>query len=201
MKPTFLPWNRRIAYGGKNGLPVRVSITLADRNLKLAPAKPVPSWQPSVGWQPPFCIRLSSFSPSSNSWLPTEVRPSPSRFIASIVGSSWKSAESSGLAPIRSPAATTSAVAMPLAELLQVAAEDPGAACGDRRRGGLRPASDGRMPPVVVVCRVPVEVVHGQQLDLDVLGLVVMVVVALVRRGRAGEDEQKHAGRPQQAKE
>ena len=29
-------------------------------------------------------------------------------FIASIVGSSWKSAESNGLAPMRSPAATTS---------------------------------------------------------------------------------------------
>ena len=88
MKPTFLPWKRRIAYGLKNGLPVRVSITLADRYLNLAPAKPVPSWQPSVGWQPPFCIRLSSSSPSSNSWLPTEVRLSPSRFMASIVGSS-----------------------------------------------------------------------------------------------------------------
>ena len=45
------------------------------------------------------------------------------------------------------------------------------------------------------------EVVQREQLDLDVLGLVVMVVVALVRRGGAGEDEQKRAGRPQQAKE
>ncbi len=57
------------------------------------------------------------------------------------------------------------------------------------------------MPPVVVVCRAPWKSFKRQQLDLDVLGLVVMVVVALVRRGRAGEDEQKRAGRPQQAKE
>ena len=57
------------------------------------------------------------------------------------------------------------------------------------------------MPPVVVVCRAPWKSFKRQQLDLDVLGLVVVVVVALVRRGRAGEDEQKRAGRPQQAKE
>jgi hypothetical protein len=43
-----------------------------------------------------------------------------------------------------------------------------------------------------------VEVVQREQLDLDVLGL---VVVALLRCGGGGEDEQKHAGRPQQAKE
>ncbi len=45
--------------------------------------------------------------PSSNSWFPTALRSRPIRFIASIVGSSWKSADSSGLAPMRSPAETT----------------------------------------------------------------------------------------------
>ena len=40
---------------------------------------PCPSWQPSVGWQPPFCIRSSSARPSSNSWLPTAVTSRPER--------------------------------------------------------------------------------------------------------------------------
>ena len=53
-------------------------------------------------------MRSSSAEPSSNSWLPTAVTSSPRRFIASIVGSSWNSADTSGLAPIRSPAETTS---------------------------------------------------------------------------------------------
>ena len=53
-------------------------------------------------------MRFSSAAPSSNSWLPTAFRSSPIWFIASIVGSSWKSADSSGDAPIRSPADTTS---------------------------------------------------------------------------------------------
>jgi len=67
-----------------------------------------PSKQPSVGWQPPDCIRWSSVQPSSNSWLPTALMSRPRAFIASIVGSSWNSAEVSGLAPIRSPADTVS---------------------------------------------------------------------------------------------
>ena len=45
-------------------------------------------------------------TPSSNSWLPTALRLRPISFMASIVGSSWNSADSSGLAPIRSPAET-----------------------------------------------------------------------------------------------
>ena len=34
--------------------------TFAARYWKSAPAKPSPSWQPSTGWQPPFCMRSSS---------------------------------------------------------------------------------------------------------------------------------------------
>ena len=45
------------------------------------------------------------------------------------------------------------------------------------------------------------EVVEGQQLDLYVLGLLMVMVVALVCGRGAGEDEQKRAGRPQQAKD
>ena len=56
-------------------------------------------------------MRISSSTPSSNSWLPTDATSRPIRFIAVMVGSSWKAAESSGLAPIRSPAATVSGVA------------------------------------------------------------------------------------------
>jgi hypothetical protein len=52
-------------------------------------------------------MRSSSREPSSNSWLPTPATSRPSAFIASIVGSSWNSALTSGLAPIRSPAETT----------------------------------------------------------------------------------------------
>ena len=92
-------------------------------------------------------------------------------------------------------------------ELADVAAEDRRAAGGPacRQLRGGRSGLHGRRIETDAAGRgrleVPVEVVQGQQLNLDVLGLVVMVVVALVRRGRAGEDEQKHAGRPQQAKE
>ncbi len=82
------------------------TVTFAARKLKFAPRKSVPSWQPSTGWQPPFCMRRSSVTPSSNSWLPTAFMSRPKRFAASIVGSSWKRPERSGLAPIRSPADT-----------------------------------------------------------------------------------------------
>ena len=51
-------------------------------------------------------MRRSSSTPSSNSWLPTALTSRPIELSASIVGSSWKSAETSGLAPIRSPAPT-----------------------------------------------------------------------------------------------
>src|ERR671923_1287968 len=97
---------RRISYGGNSVSSVPSRNTFADRYWKNAPLNGSPSWQPSIGWQPPFCIRSSSFDPSSNSWLPTPVTSSPSSFMASIVGSSWSNAEMSGLAPIRSPAPT-----------------------------------------------------------------------------------------------
>src|SRR5262245_10807045 len=51
-------------------------------------------------------MRSSSGTPSSNSWFPPPVTSSPSAFIASIAGSSWNSADTSGLAPMRSPAPT-----------------------------------------------------------------------------------------------
>ena len=91
-------------------------------------------------------------------------------------------------------------VAVLALELAQVAAEDRGAARGDRR--GSRPAGRGRGPDAARGrgLQVAVEVVDRQQLDLDVLRLVVVMVVALVRRGGAGEDERKHARRPQQTK-
>src|SRR5919109_2493569 len=97
---------RLISYGGSGVSSVPSRNTFADRYWKNAPLNGSPSWQPSIGWQPPFCIRSSSFDPSSNSWLPTPVTSSPSSFMASIVGSSWSNAEMSGLAPIRSPAPT-----------------------------------------------------------------------------------------------
>ena len=73
---------------------------------EFAPLTPLPS-----SMQPPFCMRFSSRQPSSNSWLPTEATSRPILFMASIVGSSWNAADSSGVAPIRSPAATVSGVA------------------------------------------------------------------------------------------
>ncbi len=53
-------------------------------------------------------MRSSSDEPSSNSWLPTVLMSTPIALNASIVGSSWKSPESSGLAPMLSPPLTTS---------------------------------------------------------------------------------------------
>ncbi len=105
MKATFTPLYCLTVYAGKRVLLVASTTTLAARNSKSAPSKPSPSRSPS-GWLPPFCIRSSSSGPSSNSWLPTPAMSSPMRFIASMVGSSWNSAEMSGEAPIRSPAET-----------------------------------------------------------------------------------------------
>lgn len=77
--------------------------TFAERKSKPAPGKGSPSWQPSPGWQPPYCMRSSSGTPSSNSWLPTPLYEKPMAVKASIVGSSWKRPESSGVPPIMSP--------------------------------------------------------------------------------------------------
>ena len=86
--------------------PVSSTITLAARNSKSAPAKPSPSRSPSMGCDPPLAMRSNSAGPSSNSWLPTALMSRPRRFMASMVGSSWNRAETSGEAPIRSPAET-----------------------------------------------------------------------------------------------
>ena len=45
------------------------------------------------GWQPPFCIRSSSVTPSSNSWLPTLDTSRPIAFSDSTAGSSWNRPE------------------------------------------------------------------------------------------------------------
>ena len=108
MKATFVcASNSRTVYEGNRVSPVSCDTTLAARNSKSAPAKSSPSRQPSIGWQPPSCMRSSSSVPSSNSWLPTALTSRPISFIASMVGSSWNRADSSGLAPMRSPADTT----------------------------------------------------------------------------------------------
>ena len=107
-KPTGTPSTNLMSIGGRIGRPVFLLIVFAARYLKSAPRNRSPSWQPSVGWQPPRCMRSSSSTPSSNSWLPTELICSPISFISSIVGSSWNAALTSGDAPIRSPAPTVS---------------------------------------------------------------------------------------------
>ena len=144
----------------------------------------------SVGWQPPYCIRSSSASPSSNSWLPTALRSSPIWFIASIVGSSWNAAESSGLAPIRSPAETTSEFGFVARERADVGRQVRGPAGVDRggaRRGRDAARAAGRR------LQVAVEVVDGQQLHLDVarLGL----------RGGRNEKGQREKRRDRQSSE
>ena len=112
MKPTLMPSYSLTLTAGNTVLPVSVRVTLAARYWKFAPGK-VPAGQefwlslPSPsGRQPPVCMRRSSRQPSSNSWLPTLAICSPIRFIAMMVGSSWNAADSSGVAPMRSPAAT-----------------------------------------------------------------------------------------------
>ena len=105
-KPTSTPPTQRRVIGARCGSPVRLFTTLAARYSKSAPRYGSPSWQPSVGWQPPRCSRSSSETPSSYSWLPTELMSSPIALSTSIDGSSWNAALTSGDAPTRSPAAT-----------------------------------------------------------------------------------------------
>ncbi len=107
MKPTLTPLIFLMATGGSAYLSLFSLRTLAARYSYLAPFHLPAGEQPSVGWQPPFWMRLSSVRPSSNSWLPTEETSRPSLPSSSTVGSSWYAAEISGEAPIRSPAATT----------------------------------------------------------------------------------------------
>src|SRR5262249_22568821 len=51
--------------------------------------------------------RRSSAMPPSDSWWATCLTPTPVMVIGSMEGSSWKSADRSGLAPTMSPAETT----------------------------------------------------------------------------------------------
>ena len=131
-------------------------------------------------------MRRSSSTPSSNSWLPTPVTSSPSAFIASIVGSSWNGAESSGLAPIRSPAPTVSVFGFCARSCLRCVARysTPPAAIDRRAVGSTRrcaPDEPGRRLEVAV------EVVEREQLDLGVL---VVLLRALGGEGlRRGGDE------------
>ncbi len=117
MKPIFAPFNvldhvrreqRLAGVGADRRWPTRNGKS-APAEGALAAGAAVGCLVPSALWrQPPFCIRSSSAEPSSNSWLPTLVTSRPRAFIASMVGSSWNAPDSSGLAPIRSPAATVS---------------------------------------------------------------------------------------------
>ena len=118
MKATLTPSNDLMPYGGSSVRPVAFSITLADSHLNRAPSnvpgarEPRPlqlfgSGWPSVILQPPFCRRFSSAEPLSNSWLPTEVKSTPTWFSTSTAGSSKNSAEISGDAPTKSPPPTT----------------------------------------------------------------------------------------------
>ena len=70
--------------------------------------------------------------PSSNSWLPTALASRPISESDSMVGSSCRMPESSGLAPIRSPAATKTELGWPGTQLL------------DQRRHRLRPSQPAR---------------------------------------------------------
>ena len=83
-----------------------------------------------------------------------------------MVGSSWKAAESSGLAPIRSPAATVSGVAPRGAGLLALLLEQVGEVGRTTRLGG---AVIWPLEPVGGTLQVAVEVVEGQQVELDVV--------------------------------
>ncbi len=98
--------------------PVDLSRTLADSHWKCAPSKvpgraePRPrqlfgSGRPSVIRQPPCCSRSSSAAPLSNSWLPTDVKSTPTWLSASTAGSSKNRADTSGDAPTKSPPPTT----------------------------------------------------------------------------------------------
>ena len=57
--------------GREDRLPVGLVLDVRREEVELRAEERSPSWQPSTGWQPPFCIRSSSSTPSSNSWFPT----------------------------------------------------------------------------------------------------------------------------------
>ena len=126
-----------------------------------APFAPSPSSR-----QPPCCIRCSSRQPSSNSWLPTEATCRPILFMASMVGSSWNAAESSGEAPIRSPAATVIGVAPAARDFGRSSVEQRGEVGGAAGGSVVDPAAGaGRRDDLELA----VEVVDREQVELDVL--------------------------------
>ena len=92
----------------------------------------------------------------------------PIWFIALMAGSSWKAAESSGEAPMRSPAATVIGVGPRGTGLLALVAE--------QRAEVRRAAGRGVVDPAARAARrghgleVAVEVVDGEQVELDVVG-------------------------------
>lgn len=87
-----------------------VFTVLAARKPKFAPGKALFTRHGSSAVflaQPPFFMRSSSVWPLSNSWLPTALKSIFIAFTASMVDSSRNSADTSGEAPIMSPADTT----------------------------------------------------------------------------------------------
>ncbi len=101
---------------------------------------------------PPVCLRLSSSTPRSNSWLPTELKSTPIRFIASIVGSSRNSADTSGDAPIMSPDDVMTWFGFCAASFLIIVAKRPtppaGTATSRSVCAGDRPSAGAR----IVIC-------------------------------------------------
>lgn len=120
MKPTLIPSTFFTVVGGSTVRPVEALNQLpyflapfgfltftfflywafAARYLKSAPPKPSLSKQPAVGWQPPYCIRNNSVTPSSNSWLPTLETSTSMVFSVSMLGSSLNRPDSDGEPPI-----------------------------------------------------------------------------------------------------
>jgi hypothetical protein len=101
---------------------------------------------------------------------------------ASIVGSSWKRPETSGLAPMLSPALTTSVLRFCLRSALMCVARYSAPPAGVRTPPGQRDRARGR--------DVAVEVVDAQQLDVD-RPLLVLVVVPGVSLGGRGRDKER----------
>ena len=132
--------------------------------------------------------------PRSKSWLPTPSKSSPRRFIASTVGSSWNRFDRSGLAPVRSPAETTTVFGSAARSFSMCGGEGRGAAggyVGNVGVAGLRAwrRSDrivgSRPDDAVVTCgrlEVPVEIVERE--DLHVHGRLRGRCRRGIRRGR-----------------
>ncbi len=121
--------------------------------------------------------------PLSNSWLPTEARLSPSRFIASIVGSSRKYAEASGDAPIRSPAATVMLFGWPAARV-----RAPRRAAPPRRRA---PSGSCRRACVIATGSGGVSILPWKSL----IARICTSIGACASRARGGATRSRAAGK------